>query len=56
MKKFWKVLRWVGLVVLLVGGYSVYRIGFGKPFTINELANRQTTPEEIHVDYRKGRD
>ncbi len=42
MKKFWKVLRWVGLVVLLVGGYSVYRIGFGRPFTINELANRQT--------------
>jgi uncharacterized protein (DUF885 family) len=41
MKKFWRVFRWVGLVVLLVGAYSVYRIGFGKPFTINELANRQ---------------
>jgi uncharacterized protein (DUF885 family) len=41
MKKFWKIFWWVGLVVLLVGGYSVYRIGFGKPFTINELANRQ---------------
>jgi uncharacterized protein (DUF885 family) len=41
MRKFWKVFRWVGLVVLLIGGYSVYRIGFGKPFTINELANRQ---------------
>jgi len=41
MKKFWKVLRWVGLAALLVGGYSVYRIGFGKPFTINQLANRQ---------------
>ena len=41
MKKFWKIFRWVGLVVLLVGGYSLYRIGFGKPFTINELANRQ---------------
>jgi uncharacterized protein (DUF885 family) len=41
MKRVWKILRWVGLVVLLVGGYSVYRIGFGKPFTINELANRQ---------------
>jgi uncharacterized protein (DUF885 family) len=41
MKKFWKIFRWVGLVVLLVGGYSVYRVGFGKPFTINELANRQ---------------
>jgi uncharacterized protein (DUF885 family) len=41
MKKFWKIFRWVGLVVLLSGGYSAYRIGFGKPFTINELANRQ---------------
>lgn len=42
MKKFWKIGRWVGLIVLLVGGYSAYRVGFGKPFTINELANRQT--------------
>src|SRR5580700_7343050 len=41
MNKFWKVLRWVGLLVLLVGGYAAYRIGFGTPFTINELANRQ---------------
>jgi uncharacterized protein (DUF885 family) len=41
MKKFWKIFRWVGLVVLVVGGYSVYRVGFGRPFTINELANRQ---------------
>jgi uncharacterized protein (DUF885 family) len=41
MKEFWKVFRWVGLLVLVVGGYSAYRIGFGTPFTINELANRQ---------------
>ncbi len=41
MKKVWKTLRWVGLVIVLVGGYSVYRIAFGKPFTINQLANRQ---------------
>ena len=41
MKKFFKVLGWVGLALLLVVGYSAYRIGFGKPFTINELANRQ---------------
>ena len=41
MKTFWKALRWVGLAVLVLGGYAVYRIGFGKPFTINELANRQ---------------
>ena len=41
MKKFFRVLGWVGLTLLLVIGYSGYRIGFGKPFTINELANRQ---------------
>ena len=41
MRKFWKVLGWIGLAVLLVGAYAGYRIGFGKPFTINELANRQ---------------
>lgn len=41
MKKLFRVLRWVGLAALLVVGYSAYRIGFGKPFTINELANRQ---------------
>ena len=41
MKNFWRVVRWVGLVVLIVGAYVGYRIGFGKPFTINQLANRQ---------------
>jgi uncharacterized protein (DUF885 family) len=41
MKSFWKVFRWVGLTILVIGGYAVYRVGFGKPFTINELANRQ---------------
>jgi uncharacterized protein (DUF885 family) len=41
MKNFWKIFRWAGLVCLLIAGYSVYRLGFGKPFTINELANRQ---------------
>ena len=40
-RKVWKVLGWIGLAVLLVGGYCGYRIAFGKPFTINELANRQ---------------
>ncbi len=35
------MVRWVALALVLVVGYSVYRIGFGKPFTINELANRQ---------------
>jgi uncharacterized protein (DUF885 family) len=41
MKKFWKALGWLALVLLLVVGYVGYRVGFGKPFTINELANRQ---------------
>jgi len=41
MKKFWGIFRWVALAVLLVGAFSVYRIGWGKPFTINQLANRQ---------------
>jgi uncharacterized protein (DUF885 family) len=41
MKKFWMVTGWIGLAVLLAAGYAAYRIAFGKPFTINELANRQ---------------
>ena len=41
MKKIWKVLGWTALAVLLVGGYAGYRIALGKPFTINQLANRQ---------------
>ncbi len=41
MKRFWRIFRWVGLVVVLAAGYAAYRIGFGRPFTINELANRQ---------------
>jgi uncharacterized protein (DUF885 family) len=41
MKMFRKVLGWLLLVVLVVGGYAAYRIALGKPFTINELANRQ---------------
>ncbi len=41
MRKILKVLGWIGLVVLLVGGYAGYRIGLGRPFTINQLANRQ---------------
>jgi uncharacterized protein (DUF885 family) len=41
MAKAWKTLGWVALALLVVGGYAGYRIGFGTPFTINELANRQ---------------
>lgn len=41
MKSVFKVLGWVLLAALLVGGYAGYRVGFGTPFTINQLADRQ---------------
>ncbi len=41
MKKFLKVLGWSVLALLLVGGYAGYRIVWGHPFNINQLANRQ---------------
>jgi len=41
MKKFLKVLGWTALVLALVGAYAGYRILWGHPFTINQLANRQ---------------
>jgi uncharacterized protein (DUF885 family) len=41
MKTTWKVLRYTALAVLIVVAYCGYRIAWGKPFTINQLANRQ---------------
>jgi uncharacterized protein (DUF885 family) len=41
MKKFLKVLGWTALVLALVGAYAGYRILWGHPFSINQLANRQ---------------
>jgi len=41
MKKFLKILGWTALVLLLVGSYAGYRIVWGHPFSINQLANRQ---------------
>jgi uncharacterized protein (DUF885 family) len=41
MKSLWRALRWTALALLVIALYSGYRIGYGKPFTINELANRQ---------------
>jgi hypothetical protein len=41
VKKFCRVSRWIGVVVLLAGGYSVYQVGFLNAFTINTLANRR---------------
>lgn len=41
MRAFLRVLGWLFLAALIVAGYGGYRIGFDKPFTINQLANRQ---------------
>ncbi len=41
MKLIFRVLGWVLLVALAVGIYAGYRVGFGHPFTINQLADRQ---------------
>jgi uncharacterized protein (DUF885 family) len=41
MKRALKVLGWAALALLLVGGYAGYRVVWGHPFTINQLANRQ---------------
>jgi len=41
MKRFWKVVGWLGLAMLVVAGYAAYRIGWGRPFTIDLLATRQ---------------
>jgi uncharacterized protein (DUF885 family) len=42
MRPFWKIIKWLALTGLIAGIYCGYRIGYGKPFTINLLANRQT--------------
>src|ERR1700684_2271299 len=41
MKKSWQIAKWIGLVVLVVAVYAGYRVIWGHPFTINQLANRQ---------------
>jgi uncharacterized protein (DUF885 family) len=41
MKKPLKIVGWVLLAILVVGGYAGYRIIWGHPFSINQLANRQ---------------
>jgi uncharacterized protein (DUF885 family) len=41
MKKALKVFGWIGLALVVVGAYAAYRIVFGTPFSINQLANRQ---------------
>jgi uncharacterized protein (DUF885 family) len=48
MKKGWKITGWVALAVLVVVGTCAYKICCGKPFTINQLANRQAILFLVH--------
>jgi uncharacterized protein (DUF885 family) len=41
MKRVAKVIGWIALAIVVAASYPGYRIAFGKPFTINQLANRQ---------------
>jgi uncharacterized protein (DUF885 family) len=41
MRRPWRIAGWIALVLVAVVGYSGYRIVWGKPFSINMLANRQ---------------
>ena len=41
MKRAWRIAGWTALALLVVLGYAGYRTVWGKPFTINMLANRQ---------------
>lgn len=41
MKKFWRIAAWTGCAIVLAVGYGAYRTIWGKPFTLNMLANRQ---------------
>jgi uncharacterized protein (DUF885 family) len=41
MKRRWRIAGWVALGLAVVLGYGAYRIVWGKPFTMNMLANRQ---------------
>ena len=41
MKRRWRIAGWIALALVAVLAYGAYRIVWGKPFTINMLANRQ---------------
>jgi uncharacterized protein (DUF885 family) len=41
MKRSWRIAGWVALALVAVLGYCTYRTVWGKPFTMNMLANRQ---------------
>ena len=38
-KRFWRIAGWSALTLLAVLAFCGYRIVWGKPFTINLLAN-----------------
>jgi len=40
-KSIWRILKWVLLGTLVTGLFVGYKIGWGKPFSMNQLANRQ---------------
>ena len=42
MKRFWRIAGWSALALVAVLGFATYKIVWGKPFTLNLLANRQT--------------
>jgi uncharacterized protein (DUF885 family) len=39
--RVWRILGWTALALVVIGSYLVYRTVWGKPFTMNMLANRQ---------------
>jgi uncharacterized protein (DUF885 family) len=41
MRRAWRIVGWAAVALLLVAACAAYRVGFGKPFSINQLANRQ---------------
>jgi hypothetical protein len=41
MRRTWHVTGWIALVLLAVLAYAGHRVIWSKPFTVNELANRQ---------------
>jgi uncharacterized protein (DUF885 family) len=41
MKKAWRITGWVALALCVALGYAGYRTVWGKPFSMNMLANRQ---------------
>jgi uncharacterized protein (DUF885 family) len=41
MRKAWRIAGWTALLLVAALGYASYRTVWGKPFTLNMLANRQ---------------